>query len=75
MKGYYEYCVEIWEEDINASTIYQGVTYGDSITEAGNNICGFYGEERIISVTLVPWSATGCLDMSEEALNLIKKEV
>lgn len=73
MKYYYSYEVKIIREDTEAyaEDIFTGVTYGDTYHEALDNILDFYGIVNVISVTLEPWDAEGCLEISKEALREI----
>ena len=75
MQGYYEYKVHYWDNDSNEESVFQGVTCAESLEEAVTNIIGFYGEDAIISVEIIPWDASGCLEIPKEALESIKKEV
>lgn len=73
---YFEYEISLYDTDVDTQeSMYYGVTCCNSLQEAIANIEDFYGKEEIISVKLVPWDASICLDMSKEALNLIKKEI
>lgn len=71
MKNYFEYKVEVWEDD-NITTYY-GVTYGDTYHEALDNILDFFGNSNVISLKMEEWDAEGCLIMSKEAIDKLKK--
>lgn len=52
MKNYFEYKVEVWEDDDIAT--YHGVTYGDDFSESVDNVVEFFGEKDIISLKIEP---------------------
>jgi hypothetical protein len=70
MKEYYEY-----EVLLSSDESYCGVTYGGSFNEALNNVLDFYYAENIVSITLAPWSANGCLIISKEVLEALRNEI
>lgn len=74
MKDYFEYEVRWWDDEDSTERIFQGVTYGSTFHEALDNILEFYGEKNIISVRMEPWDASGCLEISKDALESIKRE-
>lgn len=71
MKNYFEYKVEVWEDGDMAT--YRGVTYGDTYHEALNNILDFFGNSNVISLKMEEWDAEGCLIMSKEVIDELKK--
>ena len=74
MKNYFEYEVLWWDDEDSVERTFQGVTYGDDFHEALKNILEFYGEKNIISVRMEPWDTNGCLEISKDALDTIRKE-
>jgi hypothetical protein len=75
MKYYFEYDVSVWEEDIDEEKNYRGVTYGDTYHEALDNILEFFGEKNLNSVKIEPWDNEGCLILSKEVLDEMRKDV
>lgn len=73
MKNYFEYAVKVWEDE--EDNTYHGVTYGDDFAEAVDNIVNFFGERDIISLKIEPWDCEGCLIMSKEVINELRKSV
>lgn len=73
MKNYFEYEVEVWEDGEEGT--YRGVTYGDDYAEALNNIVRFFGEADLISLKIEPWDCEGCLIMSKEVINELRKSI
>lgn len=73
MKNYFEYKVEVWEDgDI---VTYRGVTYGDDFSESVDDIVEFFGERDIVSLKVKPWECEGCLIMSKEVIDEIRKTI
>lgn len=73
MKNYFEYKVEVWEDgDI---VTYRGVIYGDDFSESVDNIVEFFGERDIVSLKVKPWECEGCLIMSKEVIDEIRKTI
>ena len=73
MKNYFEYKVEVWEDgDI---VTYRGVTYGDDFSESVDNIVEFFGERDIVSLKVKPGECEGCLIMSKEVIDEIRKTI
>lgn len=73
MKNYFEYEVKVWED--GEEEIYRGVTYGDNYAEALDNIVRFFGEADLISLKIEPWDCEGCLIMSKEVINELRKSI
>lgn len=73
MKNYFEYEVKVWED--GEEKTYRGVTYGDDYAEALNNIVRFFGEADLISLKIEPWDCEGCLIMSKEVINELRKSI
>lgn len=73
MKDYFEYEVCVWDDEDTCKRTYQGVTCGD-FHSALDNILEYYGERNILSVRIEPWDVNGCLEISKEALNMIREE-
>lgn len=73
MKNYFEYKVEVWED--NDIITYHGVTYGDDFSESVDNVVEFFGEKDIISLKIEAWDCEGCLIMSKEVIDEIRKTI
>lgn len=73
MKNYFEYEVKVWED--GEEETYRGVTYGDNYSEALDNIVRFFGEADLISLKIEPWDCEGCLIMSKEVINELRKSI
>lgn len=71
MKNYYEYEVEVFE-DYQVET-YQGITYGNDFAEALRNVADYYSEEDLCSVKIIPWDCEGCISLSKNALDELRK--
>lgn len=73
MKDYFEYEVQVWEDE--GRKTYYGVTYGEDFSEALDNLIEFFEERNLISLKIEPWDASGCLVMSKEVLGELRKNL
>lgn len=73
MKNYFEYEVKVWEDGDEET--YYGVTYGDDFVEAVDNLVQFFGEADLLSLKIEPWDCEGCLIMSKEVLDELRKSI
>lgn len=70
---YFEYDVDIYEEDLQKSVNYCGVTTGETYFEALSHVADYFGERNIISIKLEAWDETNsCLILTKEALKDLK---
>lgn len=69
---YFEYCVELYEDE--KTELQYGVVTGESYPDACQNLLKFYGNSRLMSMTISEWDCEGCLVMSKEVLDKLREE-
>lgn len=72
MNNYFEYSVELYEDDEKITEY--GVVTGNSYPDACQNILQYYEDANLISMTISEWDYSGCLVMSKEVLDQLRED-
>ena len=64
---FYFYKVKVWNSDNKAEEICRGITIGESLSEAVENLTKMYGEEEIIDIkSLTAITNLHCLEIEDK---------
>lgn len=66
---FYFYKVKVWDDLDETEKIYRGITTGDSLSGAIENLVTTYGEKEIIDIkSLTPISEYHCLEIEDKVV-------
>lgn len=67
---YFEYSVQVYDDDLQKLIEYCGITCAKDYASAAQEVVDFYGD--IEELRLSEWDAQGCLSMSKEVLKELR---